>query len=252
MQIKNHCFVISGATSGLGEATARLLASQGGQVLLLGRNTIKGQALAQELQGKFFYCDLTRADTVEAACYSISVLGPVHGLIHCAGQVLYEKILNKQSAHSLENFENIIQVNLIGAFNLSRLIAELMSRNTPNAQGERGVIVHTASISGLEGQTGQTAYAASKAGIIGMTLPMARDLASRCIRVMTIAPGLFDTPLLKDMSQENKTRFVDSVPFPNRLGQPHEYAMLVQHILENPMLNGEVIRLDGAVRMQPR
>ncbi|KAF1055755.1 MAG: putative oxidoreductase [Burkholderia gladioli] len=200
----------------------------------------------------FVACDVTREDHAQAAVEAATQLGTLRGLINCAGIAPAAKTVGKDGPHSLDLFAKVVSINLIGTFNMARLAAAAMAANAPTGQGERGVIVNTASVAAFDGQIGQAAYAASKAGVAGMTLPLARDLSRNAIRVMTIAPGIFETPMLLGMPQEVQDALGAMVPFPPRLGKPDEYAMLVRQILENPMLNGEVIRLDGAIRMQPK
>ncbi len=250
MHIQDKVFMVSGAASGLGAATARMLARAGARLLLVDLNAEALQAQASELEAAFAVADITQADAAQAAVdMALHSFGELHGLVNCAGVVAGEKILGKQGAHSLESFSRIININLIGTFNLLRLAAEAIARSTPNAEGERGVIINTASVAAFDGQVGQAAYAASKGAVASMTLPAARELARYGIRVMTIAPGIFETPMMAGMSDEVRAALSADVPFPPRLGRPDEYAALVCHIIENSMLNGEVIRLDGALRM---
>jgi NAD(P)-dependent dehydrogenase (short-subunit alcohol dehydrogenase family) len=255
MQIQGTTALITGGASGLGEATARRLHGAGANVVLVDLQQDKGESLARKLgdKARFVKADVCSPEQVKAAVdEAVKAFGGVHFAILCAGIGGARRILSKEGPMPLEHFQKIVNVNLIGHFNAARLASEAMSRNTPNADGERGVIVMTASVAGYEGQIGQCAYSASKGGIIGVTVPMARDLASLGVRVMTIAPGLFDTPLLAGLPEEARLSLGKQVPFPSRLGQPAEYAQLVQSIIENPMLNGDVIRLDGAIRMAPR
>jgi NAD(P)-dependent dehydrogenase (short-subunit alcohol dehydrogenase family) len=255
MQIGGSVFVVTGAASGLGAATARMLAEQGGKVVLADMNRSGGEALAAELGAAVRFVETNVADEASAqACIATaqSAFGALHGLVNCAGIVIGEKTVGKEGPHALASFKRVIDINLIGSFNMIRLAADAMCRNEPNAAGERGVIVNTASVAAFDGQIGQVAYAASKAGIVGMTLPIARDLARNGIRVMTIAPGIFETPMLLGMPPEVQEALGKMVPFPSRLGKPAEYAALARHVFENTMLNGEVIRLDGAIRMQPK
>ncbi len=252
MQIAQQVFIITGAASGLGAATARRLASVGGKVLVADVQDEAGQALAREVQGHYVHCDVTReADAVEAVAQA-QALGPLRGLVNCAGVAPASRTLGKDGPHPLDAFARTVTINLIGSFNMARLTAAAMAGQEPLEDGERGIIVHTASVAAYDGQIGQTAYAASKAGIVGMTLPMARDLARDGIRVMTIAPGIFETPMLMGMPETVRAALGAAVPFPSRLGRPDEFAMLVEAIVTNPMLNGETIRLDGAIRMQPK
>jgi NAD(P)-dependent dehydrogenase (short-subunit alcohol dehydrogenase family) len=255
MQIKDSVFIITGGASGLGAGTARLLAEHGGKVVLADLNKTDGAALAAELGSAALFVETNVADEASAqACVAAALasFGALHGLVSCAGIVIGEKTVGKEGPHALASFKRVIDINLVGTFNMIRLAADAMCRNEPNAAGERGVIISTASVAAFEGQLGQVAYAASKAGIVGMTLPIARDLSRNGIRVMTIAPGIFETPMLLGMPPEVQEALGKMVPFPARLGKPAEYAALAQHIFENTMLNGEVIRLDGAIRMQPK
>jgi NAD(P)-dependent dehydrogenase (short-subunit alcohol dehydrogenase family) len=251
MQLANSTFLITGGASGLGAACARTFVASGARVVLADVNESLGEALASELgsAARFVRTDVTSEESV-AAC--MSGLGSLQGLINCAGIGLAERTLGRDGPHALDRFVRVLQVNLIGTFNVIRLAAALMARGEPNAGGERGVIVCTASVAAFEGQIGQAAYSASKGGIVGMTLPIARDLARDGIRVVTIAPGIFDTPLLAGLPEPARQSLGQQVPFPSRLGRPSEYADLARHIVENEMLNGCVIRLDGAIRMAPR
>ncbi|SEQ62643.1 3-hydroxyacyl-CoA dehydrogenase [Giesbergeria anulus] len=253
MEIKNNVFIVTGGASGLGEGTVRMLAEQGGKVVIADVQTEKGQALAQELGATFVRCDVSQEADAQAVVAQAVALGRLSGLVNCAGVAPAEKMVGKQGAHSLAGFSKTIQINLIGTFNMLRLAAEAMCQNEPTAStGERGVLISTASIAAYDGQMGQAAYSASKGGIVGMTLPIARDLARNGIRNMTIAPGIFGTPMIFGMPQAVQDSLAAGVPFPSRLGTPQDYAKLVRHILDNDMLNGEVIRLDGAIRMPPR
>ena len=255
MEIKNSTFIVTGGSSGLGAATVEMVVAAGGNVIIADVNKAQGEALAAKLgkQTRYVECDVTREDhgkaTVAAA---LKEFGGLQALVNCAGIAVGEKTVGKEGPHSLEKFAKVISINLIGSFNMIRLAADAMSKLQPNAAGERGVIVNTASVAAFDGQIGQAAYSASKGGVVGMTLPIARDLARSGIRVMTIAPGIFETPMLLGMPQEVQDALGKMVPFPSRLGRPKEYAQLVRHIAENEMLNGEVIRLDGAIRMQPK
>ncbi|HYC37643.1 MAG TPA: SDR family NAD(P)-dependent oxidoreductase [Usitatibacter sp.] len=254
MIISKCTFLVAGAGSGLGAATARLLASQGGRVVIADINEA-GAALASSLGGdaKYIRTDVTDEAQVAAAVeLCVSAFGAIHGAINCAGVAPGERVVGKIGPHSLASFERTVKINLIGSFNVLRLAAARMSTQEPFASGERGVIVNTSSVASMDGQIGQAAYAASKAGVNGMTLPIARELARFGIRVMTIAPGIFDTPMLQGMTEEVRTSLGQQVPFPPRLGRPEEYAALVKHIVENEVLNGEVIRLDGAIRLAPK
>jgi NAD(P)-dependent dehydrogenase (short-subunit alcohol dehydrogenase family) len=252
MDITGKVFLVTGGASGLGAATARLLTEHGGKVVVADMNEAAGVALANELGGVFVKCDVSQEADGQRAVDTATQLGSLRGLVNCAGIAPAAKTVGKDGPHALDLFSRTITVNLIGTFNMIRLAAAAMSKNEPNAAGERGVIVSTASVAAYDGQIGQAAYAASKGGVVGMTLPIARDLSRNGIRVMTIAPGIFETPMLLGMPQEVQDALGAMVPFPSRLGKPAEYAMLVKHILDNPMLNGEVIRLDGAIRMQPK
>lgn len=256
MQIENNVFVVTGGASGLGAGTARMLVANGGRVVLVDLQREAGEALAKELgaQARFAETDVSNEESAQAAINTaVSAFGGLHGLVNCAGVAPAEKVLGKEGAiHRLATYQRVINVNLVGSFNMIRLAADAMSRGEPNAAGERGVIVSTASVAAFDGQIGQTAYAASKGGVVAMTLPLARELARSGIRVMTIAPGIFETPMLLGMPPEVQDALGKMVPFPSRLGKPAEYAALVRHIMENTMLNGEVIRLDGAIRMAPK
>jgi NAD(P)-dependent dehydrogenase (short-subunit alcohol dehydrogenase family) len=259
MNFTNTTALVTGGASGLGEATVRMLAGQGANVIIADLNQERGYALADELgkQVRFCLTNVTDESDVQAAINrAVDTFGGLHINVNCAGVAEARKTLGKvdgvYGAHSLPAFQKVIAVNLIGTFNAIRLSALAMERNEPNAEGERGVIINTASVAAYDGQMGQAAYSASKGGIVGMTLPIARDLARSGIRVMTIAPGLFETPLLASLPEEARLSLGQQVPFPSRLGRPTEYAQLAKSIIENPMLNGEVIRLDGAIRMGPK
>jgi NAD(P)-dependent dehydrogenase (short-subunit alcohol dehydrogenase family) len=254
MQIQNNVFVVTGGASGLGAATVRLLAAQGGKVVIADVTVDKGQALSAELGAAacFVKCDVTSETDAMAVINAALELGTLRGLVNCAGVAPGEKTVGKDGPHRLESFARAVNINLVGTFNMIRLAAEAMGRQEATADGERGVIVNTASVAAFDGQMGQAAYAASKSGVVGMTLPIARDLARNGIRVMTIAPGIFETPMLLGMPAELQASLAKQVPFPSRLGRPDEYAQLVAAIFGNVMLNGETIRLDGAIRMQPK
>jgi NAD(P)-dependent dehydrogenase (short-subunit alcohol dehydrogenase family) len=255
MKIADHTFLVSGGGSGLGAACVRMLAADGGNVVIADLNRDAGERLAAELgpRARFVPTDVTDETSVQQAITSaVQTFGALHGSIQCAGIGLAERVLGKSGPHPLASFTKVIQVNLIGTFNVIRLAAAAMAQAQPNAAGERGVIVNTASIAAYEGQIGQAAYSASKGGVVGMTLPIARELARHGIRVMTIAPGIFDTPLLAGLPEPARQSLGQQVPFPPRLGRPDEFAALVRHIIDNEMLNGEVIRLDGALRMAPK
>ncbi|MFM2067239.1 MAG: hypothetical protein RLZZ584_2148, partial [Pseudomonadota bacterium] len=249
MDIAGKVFIVTGAASGLGEGTARRLAAHGATVVLADLQDERGQAVAAEISGAFVRCDVTsEADGLAVVTKAVS-LGKLMGLVNCAGIAPAAKTVGKDGAHPLATFSKTITINLIGSFNMIRLAAEAMCRNTPEATGERGVLINTASVAAYDGQIGQAAYAASKGGVVGMTLPIARDLARNGIRCCTIAPGIFGTPMLFGMPKEVQDALAAGVPFPSRLGTPEDYAKLVQHIIENDMLNGETIRLDGAIRL---
>ena len=252
MDIQSTVFIVTGGASGLGEGTARMLAENGANVLIADMQTEKGEAVAQSIGGQFIRCDVSQEADAQAAVAAAKAMGPLFGLINCAGIAPAEKTVGKSGAHSLDTFTRTITVNLVGSFNMIRLCAEAMSANTPQATGERGVLISTASVAAYDGQIGQAAYSASKGGIVGMTLPIARDLARDGIRNITIAPGIFGTPMLFGMPQDRQDALAAGVPFPSRLGTPQDYAKLAKHIIENDMLNGEVIRLDGAIRLAPR
>jgi len=253
MEIKNNAFIVTGGASGLGGATSRALAALGGKVVIADVQADKGEALAKELgNATFVKCDVTSEADGKAAVAAALALGPLRGLVNCAGIAIGEKTVGKDGPHRLDTFMRVINVNLIGTFNMIRLAADAMAKQDAVADGERGVLINTASVAAFDGQIGQAAYSASKGGIVGMTLPIARDLSRAGIRCMTIAPGIFETPMLLGMPPEVQESLGKMVPFPQRLGRPAEYAALVRHIIENVMLNGEVIRLDGAIRMQPK
>ncbi len=252
MEIEGAGALVAGGASGLGAATSRALAAAGARIVIADLNAEKGEALATEIGATFVSADVTDAAAVEAAVERASADGGLRISVCCAGIGWAERVAHKRGPHNLEYFSNVVQVNLIGSFNVLRLAAAAMSANEPDAGGERGVCVNTASIAAYDGQIGQIAYAASKGGIVGMTLPAARDMAARGVRVMTIAPGLFDTPLLAALPEEARTALGAGIPFPSRLGRPEEYARMLLEIVANPMLNGETIRLDGALRMPPK
>ncbi|MBL0147777.1 MAG: 3-hydroxyacyl-CoA dehydrogenase [Ideonella sp.] len=252
MDISGKAFIVTGGASGLGEGTARMLAREGGKVVIADLQVDKGQALAAELGGSFVRCDVSQEADGRAAVAAALALGKLMGLVNCAGIAPAVKTVGKDGAHPLDVYTKVITVNLIGTFNMIRLAAEAMCKNEPESTGERGVIVNTASVAAYDGQIGQAAYAASKGGVVGMTLPIARDLSRNGIRVMTIAPGIFGTPMLFGLPQPVQDSLAASVPFPSRLGRPEDYAKLVHQIVTNDMLNGEVIRLDGAIRMAPK
>jgi NAD(P)-dependent dehydrogenase (short-subunit alcohol dehydrogenase family) len=249
MRIEGAGALVAGGASGLGAATARRLAGAGARVTIADLNAENGEALAAELGAGFARCDVTDGAQVQAA---VEAAGELRISVCCAGVGWAEKTAGRRGPHSFEPFQTVINVNLIGTFNVLRMASAAMLGNEPDGEGERGVCINTASIAAFDGQIGQLAYAASKGGIVGMTLPAARDLASSGIRVVTIAPGLFDTPLLAGLPEEARVALGEQVPHPHRLGRPEEYGDLAAHVVENPMLNGEVIRLDGALRMPPR
>jgi NAD(P)-dependent dehydrogenase (short-subunit alcohol dehydrogenase family) len=252
MQISGNTFLVTGGSSGLGAACVRMLAGAGGNVVIADVNDAAGEALAKELGVKvrFAHTEVTDEARVRAAvALACQTFGGLHGSIQCAGVVLAERVLCKTGPHPLEHFNRVIQINLVGTFNMVRLAAEAMCKNKPGPDGERGVIINTASVAAFDGQIGQAAYAASKGGIVSMTLPLARELAKYGIRVLAIAPGIFDTPLLAALPEPARVSLGQQVPFPPRLGKPEEFAALARHLFENEMLNGEVIRLDGALRM---
>lgn len=252
MEIANRVFLVTGGASGLGEGAVRMLAANGAKVVIADMQADKGEAVAGQVGGVFVRCDVSQEADGQAAVAAALKLGKLVGLINCAGVAPAEKTVGKSGPHALAVFGKTLAVNLLGTFNMIRLAADAMSRNEPEATGERGVLINTASVAAYDGQIGQAAYSASKGGVVGMTLPIARDLARLGIRNMTIAPGIFGTPMLFGMPQEVQDALAASVPFPSRLGTPADYAKLAKHIIENDMLNGEVIRLDGAIRLAPR
>ena len=252
MDIAGKVFIVTGAASGLGEGAARMLAREGARVVIADLQVERGTAVAAELGGAFVKCDVSSEDDGRAVVAQALSMGKLAGLVNCAGIAPAARTVGKDGAHALGLFAKVIQVNLIGTFNMIRLAAEAMAKNEPEPTGERGVLINTASIAAFDGQIGQAAYAASKGGVVGMTLPIARDLSKNGIRVMTIAPGIFGTPMLFGMPQEVQDALAAGVPFPSRLGKPEDYAKLVHQIVTNDMLNGEVIRLDGAIRLAPR
>ncbi|MGH8623497.1 MAG: SDR family NAD(P)-dependent oxidoreductase [Burkholderiales bacterium] len=252
MQIAGHTFLITGGASGLGAATARRLAAAGGSVAICDIGEEQGKKLALELGAGagFFRVDVTdESQVARAIADTRENFGALHGAVSCAGIAPGERVLGKGGPHRLDSFRRALDINLVGTFNVLRLAAQAMEANTPDAEGERGVIVNTASVAAYDGQVGQVAYSASKAGVAGLTLPAARELARVGVRVMTIAPGIFETPMVAAFTPELQQALADQTPFPKRLGRPDEFAALVEHIILNPMLNGEVIRLDGALRM---
>jgi NAD(P)-dependent dehydrogenase (short-subunit alcohol dehydrogenase family) len=252
MQIQNNVFIVTGGASGLGAETARMLVAAGGKVVIADVQADAGTALATELKGQFVRCDVTSEADGKAVVDAALAMGTLRGLVNCAGVAPAVKTVGKEGPHPLDVFQRTININLVGTFNMSRLAAEAMGKQEALEYGERGVIINTASVAAFDGQIGQAAYASSKAAVAGLTLPMARDLARSGVRVMTIAPGIFETPMLMGMPEEVRDALGKMVPFPQRLGQPREYAHLARAIIENQMLNGETIRLDGAIRMQPK
>jgi NAD(P)-dependent dehydrogenase (short-subunit alcohol dehydrogenase family) len=255
MQITNKTFIVTGGASGLGRAAADAILNAGGRVVLLDVNSETGRAAEQALgaNARFVQADVSSEEQVNAAiALAASAFGVLNGVVNAAGIGPAAKVVGRNGPHALDLFEKTIRVNLIGTFNVIRLAAVVLTQNAPEPSGERGVIVNTASIAAFDGQIGQPAYAASKGGIVAMTLPIAREFAASGIRVVTIAPGIFDTPLLAGLPEPARVSLGQQVPFPSRLGRPDEYGALVRHIIENEMLNGEVIRLDGALRMAPR
>jgi NAD(P)-dependent dehydrogenase (short-subunit alcohol dehydrogenase family) len=255
MRVENSTFFVTGGGSGLGAATARLLAENGANVVLADVNEEAGEQTASEIGSgaKFVRTDVTSEESVQATLAStIETFGSLNGVVNCAGIGPAAKVVGKRGVHDLGLFTKTVQINLIGTFNVIRLAAAKLAENEPDEDGERGVIVNTASVAAYDGQIGQAAYAASKGGVVSMTLPVARELASSGIRVVTIAPGIFETPMLAALPEDAKDSLGKQVPFPSRLGRPEEYAALAKHIVENRMLNGEMIRLDGAIRVAPR
>ena len=253
MQIRNSIFLVTGGASGLGAATAQMAAANGAKVVIADLQAEAGEKLAKEIGGKYCKCDVTsEADGKAAIEMAVKSFGGLHVLVNCAGIGVAERTIGKDAPHDLARFTRVITINLIGTFNMIRLAADAMAKAGPNAAGERGVIINTASVAAFDGQIGQAAYSASKGGVVGMTLPIARDLSRNGIRVVTIAPGLFLTPMLLGLPKEAQDSLGKQVPFPSRLGKPEEYAQLARSIVENEMLNGETIRLDGAIRMAPK
>jgi NAD(P)-dependent dehydrogenase (short-subunit alcohol dehydrogenase family) len=253
MNPKNAVALVTGGGSGLGEATARELASVGAKIAILDLPSSAGQQVADSLEGIFVAADVASdKEVTDAVSSTVAKFGAVHIVINCAGIGRAMRTITREGPHSLDLFRKVLDVNLIGTFNVIRVAAAQMAKNQPNDDGERGVIVNTASVAAFDGQIGQAAYSASKGGVVGMTLPIARDLASVGIRVCTIAPGTFETPMLAGLPDPARKALAAQIPFPQRLGQPREYAALARQIVENAMLNGETIRLDGALRMPPR
>jgi len=252
MQIKDKVFIVTGGASGLGEGTVRMLAASGGKVVIADLQADLGEALAKEIGGAFVKCDVSNEADGQAVVAKAQSMGKLMGLINCAGIGWGERTVGKNGPHKLETFTKVVTVNLVGTFNMIRLAADAMGKNQPESTTERGVIISTTSAAAYEGQIGQAAYSASKGGIVGMTLTIARDLAISGIRNMAVAPGIFRTPIMKGASQERQDALAATIPFPSRLGTPQDFADLVKHIFENEMLNGEVIRLDGALRLAPK
>ena len=255
MDISGKAFLVTGGGSGLGEATARAISAAGGRVLIADVQDDHGRAVAEELgadAARFVHVDVTDEASVQAGIdAAVSAFGPLHGAVNCAGIAIARKVLSRSGPHPLDHFELVIRVNLIGTFNVIRLAAQAMAANEPTAEGARGVIVNTASIAAFDGQVGQAAYSASKGGVAGLTLPIARELGRSGIRVVTIAPGIFETPMMAMLPEPARNHLLEQTIYPNRLGKPEEFAALVRHVIENDMLNGDVIRLDGAIRMPP-
>jgi NAD(P)-dependent dehydrogenase (short-subunit alcohol dehydrogenase family) len=254
MQINKNTFIVTGGASGLGGAVSRMIAANGGRVVIADVQSDKGESLARELgaNARFIRCDVTNEQDAKAAVDTAQAVGTLRGLVSCAGVAIGEKTVGKEGPHALATFTRVVGINLIGTFNMIRVAADAMSKLDATGDGERGVLINTASVAAYDGQIGQAAYAASKGGVVGMTLPIARDLARQGIRCVTIAPGLFATPMLLGMPQEVQDALGKQSPFPSRLGNPDEYAALAKHIIENVMLNGETIRLDGAIRLPPK
>jgi len=253
MQIKSSVFLVTGGASGLGAASARMAAENGARVVIADMQQEAGEKIAKEINGRFIKTDVTaEADGKAAVALALKEFGGLQVLVNCAGIAIAERTLGKEAPHDLGHFMRVITINLVGTFNMIRLAAEAMAKAGPNAAGERGVIINTASVAAFDGQIGQAAYSASKGGVVAMTLPIARDLSRNGIRVCTIAPGIFETPMLAGLPKEAQESLGKQVPFPSRLGRPSEYAQLVKAIVEIEMLNAETIRLDGAIRMAPR
>jgi NAD(P)-dependent dehydrogenase (short-subunit alcohol dehydrogenase family) len=254
MQIDQNVFIVTGGASGLGGAVSQMIAANGGKLVVADVDADKGESMARQLgaAAQFIRCDVTNEQDAKAAVDAAGAVGPLRGLINCAGVAIGEKTVGKDGPHALPSFARVVGINLIGTFNMIRVAADAMSKLDPTRDDERGVLINTASVAAYDGQIGQAAYAASKAGVVGMTLPIARDLARQGIRCVTIAPGLFATPMLLGMPQEVQDALGKQPPYPSRLGRPDEYAALAKHVIENVMLNGETIRLDGAIRLPPK
>jgi NAD(P)-dependent dehydrogenase (short-subunit alcohol dehydrogenase family) len=252
MDIRGKVFIVTGAASGLGEGTARMLAGQGAKVVVADLQAERGDAVAKAIGGAFVRCDVTQDADAKAAVAQATSMGKLMGLVNCAGIAVGMKTVGKDGAHDLALFQKVVTINLIGSFNMIRVAAEAMCKNDAEPTGERGVLINTASVAAYDGQIGQAAYSASKGGIVGMTLPIARDLARNGIRCVTIAPGIFKTPMMDGLPKDVQESLAANIPFPSRLGTPEDYAKLARHIIENDMLNGEVIRLDGAIRLAPK
>jgi NAD(P)-dependent dehydrogenase (short-subunit alcohol dehydrogenase family) len=254
MHIRDNVFIVAGGASGLGAAVVSMLVEDGGRVIVADLREDQAQRLSEEVgsAARFVRCDVTSEIDAHAAVQAAQAEGPLRGLVNCAGVLAAERMVGRDHPHLLETFERVVRVNLIGTFNMARVCAHAMAHTAPLADGERGVIVNTASIAAFEGQIGQAAYAASKGGVVAMTLPIARDLARHAIRCVAIAPGSFETPMLAALKPESQQALAEQVPFPARLGRPSEFAHLVRSVIQNVMLNGTTIRLDGALRLQPR
>lgn len=252
MQIKDKVFVVTGGASGLGAGSVKMLVENGAKVVIADIQDEAGQALAAELGQTYVHCDVTSAQDGQKVIDAALALGPLFGLVNCAGIAPASRTVGREAPHDLDLFQKVVSINLIGTFNMCRLAAFAMSSNEPEPTGERGVLINTASVAAFDGQIGQAAYPASKAGVAGMTLPIARDLSRVGIRCVTIAPGIFGTPMVFGMPQEVQDSLAADIPFPSRLGRPEDYAKLVFSIIDNDMLNGETIRLDGAIRMAPK